>query len=161
MIPVGTAVPEVEVFDGKGAAPLPVFFDRDALLVFFREDCRRCEGVLGLAAAIGRRARKLSVIGVSQETIEDTAQMLNRIGVRLPVVIDDRPYRASAAFELPELPALVVVRADAIAWASAGCPAEDLAALPGALSGWIGNEAFELHPDYVEAAGETSKHLDH
>lgn len=160
MIAVGTAVPDVEVFDGKGAAPLPVFFDRNALLVFFRDGCRRCEGVLGLAAAVGRRARTLAVIGISQETIEDTAELLNRIGVRIPVVIDDRPYPASAAFQLRELPALAVIGDDAVAWVSDGCPADDLAALPKALSGWVGDEPLDLHPDYVGAAGEASKHLE-
>ena len=159
MITIGTAVPEVDVYDGKGAAPLPVFFDRDGLLVFFRDDCRRCDGVLGLVAAIGRRARKLSVIGVSQETIEDTARQLNRIGVRLPVVIDDRPYRAAAAFELQQLPALALIRDDAVAWVSDGCPAADLAALPEELADWVGGEPPHLHPDYHDSTSEASKHL--
>ncbi|MBT8216754.1 MAG: hypothetical protein KJO17_07895 [Acidimicrobiia bacterium] len=159
MIAIGATVPEIDVYDGKGAAPLPVFFDRDGLLVFFRDNCRRCDGVLGLAAAIGRRARKLSVIGVSQETIEDTAEQLNRIGVRLPVVIDDRPYRASAAFGIEQLPALALIRDDAVAWVSDGCPAADLTALPGELADWVGDKPFDLHPDYRDSTSEASKHL--
>ena len=100
MIEVGAPVPEVDVYDGKGAAPLPVFFSGPALLLFFRADCRRCDGLLGMVAGIGRKARGLTVIGVAQETIEDTGELLNDIGVRMPVVIDDRPYQASAAFQL-------------------------------------------------------------
>ena len=41
MIELGAPVPEAEVFDGAGSAPLPVFFDGPALLLFFRDDCRR------------------------------------------------------------------------------------------------------------------------
>lgn len=157
MIEVGTAVPEVDVYDGKGAAPLPVFFDGPALLVFFRADCRRCEGLLGLAAGIGRIARGLTVVGVSQETIEDTAEFMTGIGVRMPVVIDDHPYRASAAFGMEAVPAIVLIEVDRITWTSDGAGNEDIEELARRVAPWIKRTAIELHPDYVDAPAAVSK----
>lgn len=158
MIPPGTQVPEVDVYDGKGGAPLPVFFQGPTLLLFFRDDCRRCEGMLGLAAGLGRIAKGLTVIGISQETIEDTAELLNRIGIRLPVVIDDHPYRASEAFEIETLPAVVVLNDDAVTWTSDGCSAEDIEQLASEMSAWIGDRDFGLRSEYLAEPAVESKH---
>ncbi|NNC91284.1 MAG: redoxin domain-containing protein [Acidimicrobiia bacterium] len=155
MIEIGTVVPEVDVYDGKGAAPLPVFFAGPTLLVFFRADCRRCEGLLGLAAGIGRIARGLTVVGVSQETIEDTADFLAGIGVRLPVVIDDHPYRASGAFGMELVPSLVLIEDDRISWVSDG--AADIEDLASRVAPWIKRTPVELHPDYVDSPPSPSK----
>lgn len=158
MIELGTPVPEVDVYDGKGAAPLPVFFDGPALLVFFRADCRRCEGVLGLAAGIGRIAKGLTVIGVSQETIEATAELLNGIGVRMPVVIDDRPHPASSAFEFESVPALVLIEGDRITWASDGASTADIEELSGLLAPWTKATPLALVPEYTDAVPARSRH---
>ncbi len=155
MIEVGAVVPEVDVYDGKGAAPLPVFFDGPALLVFFRANCRRCEGLLGLAAGIGRIARGLTVVGVSQETIEDTAEFMTGISVRMPVVIDDHPYRASAAFGMETVPALALIENDRISWTSDG--AADIEELARQVAPWIKRTPVELHPDYVDSVPAPSK----
>ncbi len=158
MIAAGTRVPEVDVYDGKGPAPLPVFFQGPTMLVFFRGDCRRCEGVLGLAAGLGRIAKGLTVIGVSQETIEDTAKYLKQIGIKLPVVIDDRPYQASAVFEIETLPAVAVLDEDMVTWTSDGCSAENIDALATRMSSWIGDREFALRPEYFDEPPVESKH---
>jgi hypothetical protein len=161
VIAVGARIPEVDVYDGKGAAPIGVFFTGPALLLFFRADCRRCQGVLGLVAGMGRKARGLTVIGVSQETIEDTGELLNTIRVRMPVVIDDRPFRASQAFELESLPAAVLIENDHIAWGSDGCDASALVELAGRVSAWTRNADLGLHPDYEMEPASTSRHHNH
>ncbi|NNJ47838.1 MAG: redoxin domain-containing protein [Acidimicrobiia bacterium] len=159
MIELGTPVPEVDVFDGKGAAPLPVFFDGPALLAFFRADCRRCEGVLGLVAGIGRIAKGLTVIGVSQETIEATAEFMNSIGVRMPVVIDDRPYPASSAFGFENVPAIALIENDRISWTSDGAGTSDIDELSGLLAPWTKATPLALVSDYADAAPAPSRHL--
>lgn len=161
MIEVGAPVPEVDVYDGKGAAPLPVFFSGPALLLFFRADCRRCDGLLGMVAGIGRKARGLTVIGVAQETIEDTGELLNDIGVRMPVVIDDRPYQASAAFQLEKLPAAVLIENDHVAWGSDGCDGPALAELASLVTSYTGEAGISLHPDYEAEPSTESKHQLH
>ncbi|MGI9647842.1 MAG: TlpA family protein disulfide reductase [Acidimicrobiia bacterium] len=161
MIEVGTRIPEVDVYDGKGAAPIAVFFAGPALLLFFRGGCRRCEGLLGLVAGMGKKARGLTVIGVSQETIEDTGELLNTIRVRMPVVIDDRPYRASQAFGLESLPAAVLIENDHVAWGSDGCDRTDLAELAGRVSAWTRDADLAVHPDYEMEPASASKHHDH
>jgi len=159
VIGIGSPVPEVDVYDGKGAAPLPVFFDGPALLAFFRADCRRCEGVLGLAAGVGRIAKGLTVIGLSQETIEETAELMNRIGVRMPVVIDDRPHPASTAFGLENVPALVLIENDRVSWTSDGASAPDIEELSTRLEPWTKATPLALVPEYSEAVPARSRHL--
>lgn len=159
MIAPGSVVPEVDVYDGKGAAPLPVFFDGPALLLFFGAGCRRCEGMLGLAAGIGRISKGLSVIGISQETIEDTAQLLKQLGVRLPVVIDDRPYPAAIAFQIETLPALALLEDDRIVFTSDGCNSQDLDEFASRVARWTRDVPIGLVPEYLDAAGIRSNHL--
>lgn len=157
MIEAGAPVPEVDVYDGKGAAPLPVFFDGPALLVFFRAGCRRCEGALGLVAGIGRISRGLTVIGVSQETIEDTASLMADIGVRMPVVIDDRPYRASAAFGMEAVPSLVLIEQDRVTWTSDGCSRRDIDELAGRIAPWTKGRPIAMVPEYADAPPSESR----
>ena len=159
MIEIGSPIPEVDVYDGKGAAPLPVFFDGPALLVFVRADCRRCEGVLGLAAGVGRIVKGLTVIGVSHETIEETAELMNRIGVRMPVVIDDRPHPASATFGLENVPALVLIEGDRIAWTSDGASNDDIEELSRLLAPWTKAKPLALVSEYADAPSDRSRHL--
>jgi hypothetical protein len=158
VIDVGASVPEVDVFDGTGAAPLPVFFDGPALLVFFRADCSRCDGVLSLAAGIGRIARGLTVIGVSQETIEATAELMNALGVRMPVVIDDRPYRASAAFGFETVPSMALIEEDRITWTSDGVGTDDLEVLATRLATWTRATPIGLVTEYVDSQASQSRH---
>jgi len=159
VIAVGAEVPEVDVYDGKGAAPLPVFYQGPTLLLFFRDGCGRCEGMLGLVAGLGRIAKDLTVIGVSQETIEDTAKFLKRIGIKLPVVIDDRPYGASAAFGIETLPAVALLENDAVTWTSDGCSAAEVEELATLMADRIGDREFGLRPEYVDETPIASKHL--
>lgn len=128
MITLGTPVPETGVYDGKGEAPLPVFFSGPTLLVFFRGGGSRSGEMLRWAAG-ANRFRLLTVIGVSQETIEDTATFLQEAQVRLPVVIDDRPFPASQAFGFETVPAAALIEDDLVAWTSDGCTPGDLAEL--------------------------------
>lgn len=125
MISPGTPVPEPEVYDGKGGAPLPVFFQGRTLLFFFAAECERCAAVLPLMAQW--RTAGANVVGISQETIEDTADFLQEVRYSIPVVIDDRPYPAARLFEIEHLPALALVDDDRIEWASDGCSDADLA----------------------------------
>ncbi len=159
MIEIGAPVPEVDVFDGKGAAPLAVFYDGPALLVFFRADCGRCSGVLGLAAGIGRISRGLTVIGVSQETIEATAELMNGIGVRMPVVIDDRPHRASAAFGFEMVPSMALIEEDRITWTSDGVGTDDIEDLAARLASWTRATPIGLVPEYVDSPASQSRNL--
>lgn len=124
MISSGTPVPESEVYDAKGGAPLPVFFQGKTLLLFFAAGSERCRQLLALVAQW--RTAGTNVVGISQETIEDTADFLQEVRYSIPVVIDDRPYPASRAFEIEQVPALALIDNDAVEWTSDGCSDIDL-----------------------------------
>lgn len=120
MIAVGSPVPEAEVYDGRGAAPLPVFFAGTALLVFFRSESDPCRRLLSNIGELRLFEPGVPVIGVSQETIEATAELLQELGIGLPVVIDDRPFPASAAFDFGSLPAFALIEDDRVRFVSEG-----------------------------------------
>ena len=151
MISPGTPVPDPEVYDGKGGAPLPVFFQGRTLLFFFAAGCERCAGVLPLVAQW--RTAGNNVVGISQETIEDTADFLQQARYSIPVVIDDRPYPASRAFEIEQLPSLALVDTDVIEWTSGGCSTEDLVEIHGLL------QISKPLPAEDLGSGRASKHL--
>ncbi len=151
MIAAGTPVPEPEVYDGTGGAPLPVFFEGRTLLFFFAADCERCAQVLAMLAKW--RTAGTNVMGISQETIEDTADFLQETKFSLPLVIDDRPYPATQAFEIEQLPALALVDDDQIEWTSEGCSQADLAEVHGMLG------ISRPLPDEEPGPGRLSKHL--
>ena len=83
----------------------------------------------------------LTVIGISQETIEDAAELLNGIGVRMPVVIDDRPYPASQAFKIETVPSVVLLEGDRVSWTSDGASAADIEELSERLASWTKSNA--------------------
>lgn len=157
MIPLGSPVPEAGVYDGKGEAPLPVFFAGPTLLIFFHADSVRSKELLQWAATVNRH-RSLTVIGVSQETIEDTAGLLQSARVRLPMVIDDRPYPASRAFEFTTVPAAALVENDVVSWVSDGCSTADLATLVEHLRRLTGDAELAVAP-VSEAPPDHSRHL--
>ena len=131
MISPGRPVPDPEVYDGKGGAPLLVFFQGRTLLLFFAADCERCGQVLALLAQW--RTSGANVVGISQETIEDTADFMQETKYSIPVVIDDLPYPASRAFEVEQLPALALIDNDQVEWTSDGCSDADLIEIHGLL----------------------------
>jgi len=120
VIAPGSPVPEPDVYDAKGAAPLPVFYDGTALLVFFRAVSEPCADLLREIQELRTLEPHVPVVGVSQETIEDTAKLLYHLDVRFPVVIDDRPCLASRAFGVKVVPAFVLVHDDQVVGAVEG-----------------------------------------
>ncbi len=151
MITPGTPVPDPEVYDGKGSAPLPVFFQGRTLLLFFAAGSQRCKRILALVAQW--RTAGTNVVGISQETVEDTADFLQEARYSIPVVIDDRPYPASRAFGIEQVPTLALIADDAVEWTSDGCPDVDLIEIHRVLK--IGKPL----PSDDLGAGRPSKHL--
>ena len=151
MIANGSPVPDPEVYDGKGGAPLPVFLQGRTLLLFFAADCQRCGEMLALVARW--RTAGANVVGISQETIEDTADFLQETKFSIPVVIDDRPYPASRAFEIEQVPALALVDNDLIEWTCDGCSQADLVEIHGLLG------ISRPLPTDFHGAARPSKHL--
>lgn len=145
MLSPGSPVPEVTVHDGRGQAELPVFFDRNAFLIFFRADCAPCDMLLSHADSLRMFEKAVAVIGVSQDDAEATAQLFQRLGIQLPVILDLHPFPATEAFGIRKLPAFVVVRDDEVDFAAEGLSVDTMQAVLRHLEGATGLAAPDIN----------------
>lgn len=82
------------------------------VLAFFHTTCPVCQMTLPfldrLAAGTG-----LQVVGISQDSAQDTRDFCREFGIsRLPVLTDSRPYPATRAYAVTNVPSVFLVEAD-------------------------------------------------
>ena len=82
------------------------------LLVFFETDCPTCRLMLPylnrLAGALGEDNQ--GVVGISQDSLEETCQLVDQLSIGFPVLID-RTLNVSTLFDPDAVPALFIVQA--------------------------------------------------
>jgi peroxiredoxin len=103
------------------------------LLAFFKITCPTCQLTFPYLQRLADRTG-MTVIGVSQDGPEGTAEFNEAFGVRFPTVCDPAAggYAVSNAYGLEYVPALFLVEPDGrIAWRSEGFVKADLEALAG------------------------------
>ena len=99
---VGTVAPEVPGVE-FGAGPVGLFF--------FKVTCPTCQ----LAAPVMRGFEESfpgHVVGVGQDPISTLDRFADDFDMGIRIVEDERPYRASAAYDLVSVPSLFLVGDD-------------------------------------------------
>ncbi len=138
MLHIGAPVPRVAVTEGDSRRPLADLVDRPTLLIFVKEDCATTGMALPLYAGFRRYEPAVRVLAVSQDDRATTEDAFAALGVDVPFVVDEPPYEASAAFDLPGVPSLYLVEGGEVRWAG---------------SGWYRNAAAELDALLAQRAG--------
>ena len=139
MLDVGAPVPAVAVGDGLGdSRPLQARLDRPTVLVFVKEACETTRMALPMFAQLARHEPAVGVLAVGQDDPDTTRALFADCGVDLPVVFDEPPYAASAAFDIPGVPSVVLVENGAVIWTG---------------SGWYRNAADELEEHLAHLSG--------
>jgi peroxiredoxin len=85
---------------------------RPVVLAFFKVGCPTCQYAFPFLERISRSYAKenLAVIGVSQDSREDTLDFMKRFGVTFPVLLDEaKKYPASNAYGLTNVPSIFLV----------------------------------------------------
>ncbi len=81
------------------------------LLAFYHRACPTCQFA---APAIGAIARAVAgphakVWGISEDPEDESAQFAEEKGLRMPILIDEAPYRVSEAYGLTNVPTLFLI----------------------------------------------------
>ena len=67
-----------------------------------------------------RHAPAVALLAVAQDDAPTTRALLADLGVDMDVVYDEPPYAASAAFDLPGVPTVVLVEDGRVTWHGSG-----------------------------------------
>ena len=105
----GTVFPLHALRTGAGAAAARP--DAEALYAFFHTDCPTSEMAvpfLDRLQEIGE-GRGLRVVAVSQDGPETTEPFVSRLGLRVPVLYDPPPWKASESLGLASVPVFAAV----------------------------------------------------
>src|SRR5205807_3407300 len=82
------------------------------VLAFFKVGCPTCQYAFPFLERISRAypKDKLTVIGVSQDSRENTVEFMKEFGVTFPVLLDDtKKYPASNAYHLTNVPSIFLI----------------------------------------------------
>ena len=113
----GSKAPDLELkaTDGKAFSLQEALNRGPVILVFFKVSCPTCQYALPfferLYKAYGNKG--VSLIGISQNQLKDTAAFVKEFGITYPVLLDDtHSYRASNAYGLTNVPSIFWIAQD-------------------------------------------------
>ena len=85
------------------------------VLAFFKISCPVCQMAFPFFERLHQafRGKKVQVIGVSQDSPQDTAAFAKQFGITFPIALDDtKKYPASSAYQLTNVPSLFLVNSN-------------------------------------------------
>jgi peroxiredoxin len=108
------------------------------VLVFFKVSCPVCQFALPYLERIssGARAKRVTLVGVSQNSKEETAAFARHYGITFPIALDEqRKYPVSNAYGLTNVPSVFSVSQEGgIEVSSVGWSLADLEAVTQSIS---------------------------
>lgn len=102
---------ELEDLDGRRRSLRELAAGDLLLLVFYHRACPTCQFSAPAIGAIARIAAGSAVKawGISQDPEDESAQFAADKGLTMPILIDQPPYKVSAAYGLTNVPTLFVI----------------------------------------------------
>jgi peroxiredoxin len=102
---------ELESLDGKRHSLRELSSGDLLLLAFYHRTCPTCQFSAPAIGAIARAvaAPTVRVWGISQDPEDESAQFANEKRLGMPILIDEPPYKVSAAYGLTNVPTLFVI----------------------------------------------------
>ena len=99
------------------------------VLAFFKVSCPVCQYAFPYFDRLYQalKSRGVTVVGISQDDVRDTADFVTTFGLTLPVVLEPDPYPVSAAYGLTNVPTLFEIDSEGkIITSSVGWDRSDL-----------------------------------
>ncbi|MGH9738937.1 MAG: peroxiredoxin family protein [Candidatus Acidiferrales bacterium] len=115
--------------DGKSASLADALKDGPALVAFFKVGCPTCQFTFPFLQRLYEMygGSGLTFLGISQNAAADTRDFTEEFGVKFRVLVDERPYPASKAYGLTNVPSLFWINPDGkIHISSVGFSKDDL-----------------------------------
>lgn len=105
----GTNAPQFELpaIDGSKFSLQEALARGPVLAIFFKISCPVCQYALPYFERIYKTygGKKLTIVGVSQNQKQDTAEFISKFGISFPVLLDDtKTFPASNAYGLTTVP---------------------------------------------------------
>ncbi len=110
-----TAIPfELSTLDGNKQSWKDGLAKGPVLLAFFKVGCPTCQFTFPFLERIHQRFRDrgVQIWGISQDTAQDTRKFAQAYGVTFPILIDEKPYKVSAQYQVQFVPSLFLVTPD-------------------------------------------------
>ncbi|HMK23659.1 MAG TPA: TlpA disulfide reductase family protein [Terriglobales bacterium] len=109
-LPAGTAAPDFRLksMHGKEFSLREALTHGPVLLAFFKVSCPTCQYSFPFYERLFRKYqnRHVTLVGISQNSAQDTAAFAREFGISLPLLFDDIPYPVSSAYGLTNVPTL-------------------------------------------------------
>jgi peroxiredoxin len=144
----GMKAPEftVPTLEGKEIASADVLAHGPVLLAFFKISCPVCQYAFPYFERMYKalRARGVSLIGISQDNVNDTRDFVRRFGITFPIGIDDEKnkYRVSNSYGLTNVPTLFEIASDG--------------SILSTSIGWMRDEVETVYSHYNDGPGLTA-----
>ncbi|HUY14067.1 MAG TPA: TlpA disulfide reductase family protein [Terriglobia bacterium] len=110
-----TAIPfDLSTLDGNKQSLQDGLAKGPVLLAFFKVDCPTCQFAFPFLERIHQHFRDqgIQIWGVSQDTAPDTRKFSQTFGVTFPLLLDEKPYKVSAQYQVQFVPSLFLVTPD-------------------------------------------------
>jgi peroxiredoxin len=136
----GVTAPDISLptLDGSKFSLAAALKSGPVVLAFFKVSCPVCQMAFPfyerLHQAFG--GKNVQVVGVSQDSSQDTAAFAKQFGITFPLALDDtKKFSVSNAYQLTNVPSLFLVNPDReIAVSSVGWSRDDLQKISEKLS---------------------------
>ncbi len=79
------------------------------ILAFYRVSCPTCQMTFPF---LDRLAASANLVAISQDDTRDSREFNQRFGISVPTLLDARPYAASNAYQITNVPSIFVVETD-------------------------------------------------
>jgi len=113
----GTRAPEIQLktMDGKNFSLAQELARGPVVLAFFKVSCPTCQYALPMLERLHKAygQKGVTLIGVSQNDVTETAAFVKEFRITFPVLLDDtRAYPASNAYGLTHVPSIFWIAQD-------------------------------------------------
>jgi peroxiredoxin len=155
----GTTAPAISLkdSDGKTASLAERLQKGPVLAVFFKVSCPTCQFTFPFLERLYETygGPKFTFLGISQDGAGDTREFMRELGIKFPVLIDERGYPASNQYGITNVPTLFLIAPDgkikirAVGFSKADL--QDIAAQAARATGTAAGPLFkpgEVVPDY-------------
>jgi peroxiredoxin len=147
---VGILAPDfkLQTIDGKPFSLRDSLERGPVVLAFFKISCPICQYAFPFLERIHRANKNVTVVGVSQNGVKDTAFFIKEYGVTFPVLLDDtQTYPVSNAYGLTNVPSVFWIGQDGEIEVSS--------------VGWVKKDIEEINRRAAEASGNSPSTIFH
>jgi len=138
---------ELTATDGQKHSLAGALKEGPVLVAFFKVECPTCQYTFPFLERLHQQfhAQGGQVWGVAQDNARDSRDFAREYGLTFPILIDDRPYKASNQYGLSYVPSIFLIAPNGqVEMVSEGFSKSDLLGIQQAVAGHCASPRAEL-----------------